>query len=120
MERATMQNSLGLEKLERQRQETVEELDHLRVDLRNLAEPSADEADIDAYEREKLWALVQNVQRRLESIDQAIELAQNGTYGVCQSCGNRIDPARLEILPTTTLCLTCRREYERRNRGLRY
>lgn len=120
MEPATMQGNVDLEKLEQQRQETLRELEHLRLDLRNLAEPTADEADIDAYEREKLWALVQNVQRKLDSIEQAIQLTENGTYGLCQNCGNRIDPARLEILPTATLCLTCRRDYERRNRRIRH
>lgn len=30
-----------------------------------------------------------------------------GTYGVCESCGRDILPARLEVRPMATLCLTC-------------
>ena len=85
-----------------------------------MAEPSADEADADAYEREKTFALVQSLQRKLELIDRAIHLAKQGTYGICEDCGARIDPARLEILPQATLCLKCQRELERRNRRSRY
>jgi RNA polymerase-binding protein DksA len=105
-----------LAKLETERQEILEKLEHLREDLRSLAEPSADEADVDAYEREKIWALMQSLQRKLESTERAIEAAHKGTYGLCENCGERIDPARLEILPQATLCLKCQREFERRNR----
>lgn len=106
----------GIEKLGQERQETLAELERLRVDLRNLAEPGADEADYDAFEREKTWALIQTVERKLASIEHAMELARAGSYGVCQSCNVRIDPARLEILPAACLCLTCQRDYERRHR----
>jgi RNA polymerase-binding protein DksA len=106
----------GIERLEQQRQEAVREIENLRNDLRNMAEPSADEADVDAYEREKTWALVQSLKRKIESIDHAIRQAQEGTYGICESCGQKIDPARLEILPDTTLCLSCKRKTEMKNR----
>lgn len=106
-------------KLEAERLETTHKLANLQIEMRSLAEPTADEADVDAYEREKTWALIQSLQRKLESIDRALELARKGTYGVCQNCGAEIDPARLEILPQATLCLKCQRELERRNRRLR-
>ena len=48
-------------KLEAERQEILKKLENLRIDMRNMAEPSADEADIDAYEREKIWALMQSL-----------------------------------------------------------
>jgi DnaK suppressor protein len=84
-----------------------------------MAEPTPDESDGDAYEREKTWALVQTAQRKLDSIDRALELAQTGAYGICQGCGERIELARLQVLPTATLCLSCQRQYERRNRRRR-
>jgi RNA polymerase-binding protein DksA len=108
-----------LARLELEREATIEKLEHLKLDLRNTAERSPDEADTDTYEREKILALAHSLERKLESIDRAIESAQNGTYGVCESCSQRIDPARLEILPQATLCLRCQRAYElkaRKNR----
>jgi DnaK suppressor protein len=119
VERVAIDTKPEIDRLEQERQETLAEIERLRIDLRNLAEPTADDADLDAYEREKTWAMVQTAQRRLEAIDRALEMAHNGSYGVCQTCGERIDRARLEILPTTTLCLRCQREYERRNKRRR-
>ena len=105
MEAVTIQTRPEIKKLEQQRLETQEELDRLQVELRSLAEPSADEADLDAYEREKTLALIQRMRQKLRSIEGALELAQTGAYGTCQTCGERIEPARLEILPEATLCL---------------
>jgi DnaK suppressor protein len=116
MEALATQKQTEMAKLETARQEILTEVEHLQTELRNMAEPSADEADVDAFEREKTWALVQSLQRKLESIDRAITLAKNGTYGLCQDCGERIDPARLDILPEASLCLQCQRKLERRYR----
>lgn len=116
MNTALMHSQAALDKLERERTETVEKAENLRADLRRMGEPTADEADIDAYEREKTLALVYSLERKLESLDRAIHLAQNGAYGICEQCDQRIDPARLEILPQATLCLRCQRLFEQRNR----
>jgi DnaK suppressor protein len=120
MKTTATQSQVEIERLELSRSEILEDMLHLRVDLRNMAEPSADEADLDAYEREKTLALIQTMERKLDSIDHALRLARNGTYGTCESCGERIDPARLEILPEATLCLNCQRQKERRNKRRRF
>jgi DnaK suppressor protein len=106
-------------RLESERQELLLELEHLQAELHNLAEPTADEADADAYEREKTWALITGLHHKLESVEHALQLAQSGAYGICQSCHGTIDPARLEILPQATLCLKCQQEFERQNRRAR-
>ena len=116
MEAKAPQLTVDVERLESMRQETVAEIEHKRTDLRSMAEPSADEADINAYEREKTLALVLRLNRKLESVDHALHIAMNGTYGICETCGNRITPARLEILPEATLCLECQRQVERQNK----
>jgi DnaK suppressor protein len=119
MKTTATQQQIDIEKLELSRNETVKEIRHLRIELRNMAEPSADEADMDAYEREKTWALIRTLERKVDSVEHALRLARNGTYGICESCSNRIDPARLEIIPETTLCLECQRQTERRNKRRR-
>ena len=115
MEVAATVTSSEIERLEQERQATLQKMKNLRNDLLNTAERSADEADTDAFEREKTLALVQSLERKLESIEHAIHSAQKGTYGICETCGDRIDPARLEILPQAIHCLKCQREFERRN-----
>jgi DnaK suppressor protein len=116
MKSTATQQQVDIGKLEHSRSETLEEMEHLRIELRNMAEPSADEADMDAYEREKTWALIRTLERKIDSIDHALRMARNGTYGICENCSQRIDPARLEILPEATLCLECQRQRERQNR----
>jgi DnaK suppressor protein len=119
MEAASVHGNTELGRLEEERQLTLEKITHLRSELRSMAEPSADEADVDAYEREKTLALIQTLERKLESLDHARLTALDGKYGICESCGARIDPARLEILPHTTLCLRCKRAVELRHKRAR-
>ncbi len=51
---------------------------------------------------------------RLASIQRAILRLEKGTYGVCQSCGEEIDGARLEALPYAEQCIDCQRKLERK------
>lgn len=100
-------------KLEKERAETLAELDHLREYLRSEVDADEEEADPDLYEREKTLALIRTFEDKLESIEQALRLAERGTYGICERCGEKIDPARLEALPHTTLCVKCKSQMER-------
>jgi len=99
-------------KLLEERAETLAELDHLREYLRGEVDANAEEADPDLYEREKTLALIRTLEDKLGSIEQAFRLAEKGTYGICERCGEKIDPARLEALPQTTLCVKCKLQME--------
>jgi RNA polymerase-binding transcription factor DksA len=33
----------------------------------------------------------------------------DGRYGSCRRCGTTLEPARLEVLPQVSLCVTCQR-----------
>jgi len=48
----------------------------------------------------------------LAKIDEAIEKIDNGTYGICESCGDEINIKRLEARPVTTMCIECKTEQE--------
>ncbi len=37
---------------------------------------------------------------------------ENGTYGICESCGAEIPIERLEARPVTDLCIECKTEQE--------
>lgn len=100
-------------KLAKERADTLAELDRLREYLRGEVDADAEEADPDLYEREKTLALIRTLENKLESIEQALRLAERGTYGICERCGEKIDPARLEALPHTTLCVKCKAQMER-------
>lgn len=43
----------------------------------------------------------------LEAIERALQKMEQGSYGICESCGAAIALKRLEILPATRICLAC-------------
>src|SRR5512143_970141 len=51
-------------------------------------------------------------QKLLKKIDEAIARIDEGSYGVCESCGGQISIKRLEARPVTTLCIDCKTEQE--------
>jgi DnaK suppressor protein len=100
--------------LEQQREHTLTELEHLRADLRAEVEhDDVDDVASDLIERDKTLALIVTLERKLEDIDHALEQAEEGGYGICENCGQPIDPERLEIFPEATLCVNCKRQSER-------
>lgn len=44
----------------------------------------------------------------LRDVDAALARLDSGEYGICTHCGDPIAPARLEALPSTAFCLSCR------------
>ena len=42
---------------------------------------------------------------RLEKINAALQIIEDGTYGTCAKCGEQIDPRRLDADPAAILCI---------------
>ena len=106
-----------LEVLQHEREQTLAELTRLKDDLKNGFEPDdVDDAASDLIERDKMQAIIFSLERKIESIDHAIDQAQEIGYGICELCGKPIEPERLEIFPETTLCIECKRKTESRRR----
>jgi DnaK suppressor protein len=103
-------------KLKAERAQTLLNLTRLQEALRSEVDPEFDEADPGFVEQESALAMTGALEYKLASIDYALRQAQNGAYGICESCGEPIDPARLEAVPETTLCLKCKVVEERRIR----
>lgn len=49
----------------------------------------------------------------LDKIQKAIDKIDQGTFGVCDDCGEKISVKRLEARPETTLCIRCKEDQER-------
>jgi len=47
-------------------------------------------------------------EERLDRVERALEKLDEGTYGTCERCGNPIGADRLEAIPWTRLCITCK------------
>jgi len=44
----------------------------------------------------------------LQAIEEALQRIDKGTYGVCRDCGEPIAEARLNAIPWTRVCITCK------------
>jgi RNA polymerase-binding protein DksA len=90
------------------------ELDKLMRDAGDGA--GHDQADMGAtsFERDQEIIVVNNEREKLAQIDRALARIADGTYGMCESCGNPIGKMRAMAFPRATLCMTCKQREERR------
>ena len=66
----------------------------------------ADSSQVTA-ERGEAEALAASLRETLEEVEHALGKLDGGAYGVCESCGQPIDPARLEAKPAARYCMDC-------------
>ncbi len=94
---------------------TIEEMTAIEA---NVADP----ADRATLESERNFELrIRDRERKLiKKIQKALERIKDGSYGVCEECGEDIGVKRLEARPVTTLCIQCksRQEQEEKAKGL--
>jgi len=106
---------------ERARGTLLEERAKLREQLQRLGAAEyesigysnhmADDAT-DAFDQAVGVALKRKVEASLEEVERALAKFEDGTYGICEACGARIDRARLEVLPQAMYCLECQARQE--------
>ena len=114
--------------LKKVRQQLEAEIAGLTADIREaesaiaerlgdaVGDAGDDQADAGAktFQREHELALTQNARELLELSERALARIDEGTFGVCASCGQAIGKARLQAFPRATLCVTCKQREERR------
>jgi DnaK suppressor protein len=86
------------------------ELDALRSAERD---PEFEEGAQAEHEAFTLARLGEAQRRELQHIDAAIARLDAGEYGLCNDCGQEIDPRRLQALPYALLCTECATRRER-------
>ena len=59
-------------------------------------------------EVEKELIAEKHIQTHLADVNHALDKFEQGTYGVCDICGQPIEQARLEALPEASLCINCK------------
>jgi len=114
------------ERLKKEKTELLEKLEQLRT----LGQPSAErkegspfgkreeEAD-EASELEKRLALEERLGESVNKVEHALQKYEAGTYGLCDSCGQSIEKARLEAIPQASLCLSCKAQQAKETKGAR-
>ncbi|WP_328998853.1 TraR/DksA family transcriptional regulator [Kribbella sp. NBC_00709] len=110
------------------RTELEGEVEHLKEEIRDAEQEIAglfrdgsdgagnDQADVGSttLERYHELTLANNARDMLNQIEFALTRIDDGTYGVCENCGNAIGKGRLQAFPRATLCVSCKERQERR------
>lgn len=92
------------EALKKSRQDASGDLSNVPIHMADIG--------TDNYERDLMIELIQNGEQSLRNIDTALEKIENGTFGVCETCGKKINKERLKAVPYARLCIDCQREEE--------
>ena len=66
----------------------------------------ADSSQVTA-ERAEFEAVSGSLQASLDEVNAALAKFDQGTYGLCEGCGQPIAAARLEAKPAARLCIDC-------------
>lgn len=72
------------------------------------------EGDTLSVERERDLALSTAARQTIEDITKALARMDDGSYGYCEVCGDRIPVPRLEAIPWADQCVKCKSRGERR------
>lgn len=92
-----------------QHDKTLNKLADLQQELSIEVDDDTEEQVSDLIEHELILSRIQDRKDQLKAIEYALQRITQGIYGICENCGQAIDPARLEIMPETTLCIHCKR-----------
>lgn len=96
--------------------ETKEELSkHMSGETRQLVDTAVDEGDwavVDITEDISLRRLGSHRKKLLE-INEALRKIEEGSYGVCEECGEEIGERRLMVLPSAARCVECQDKKEK-------
>jgi DnaK suppressor protein len=105
--------------LERKRRLWLEVKDQLKSNIGNgyqemlaTARDEEDQATVSLMAETNL-TLLGPKRQELEAIEEALQRLENGTYGLCEACGQHIEPRRLEIMPETPYCRNCMSQREK-------
>lgn len=116
----TTQFNLLRARLKSERKHLINELEQIQASVRPANERregspfgKREEEATETLELETRLALEKRIREQLAEVEHTLAKFEDGTYGLCDICGQPIDPARLEALPQANLCLSCKEKNAR-------
>jgi DnaK suppressor protein len=82
----------------------------------NFPDPT-DRASLEA-ERNFMLRIRDRENKLIKKIKKALDRIENGTFGICESCGEDISIERLKARPVTTQCIDCKTKEEAQEKAL--
>ena len=111
-------------RLETERKRLNEELEQIKAGVRPADERregspfgKREEEATETLELEKRLAMEKRIRDHLAEVEHALHKFEDESYGLCDVCGQPIDPARLEALPQANLCLSCKARQAKNAKG---
>jgi len=88
---------------------------YIKGETRQLVDTALDDGDwsvVDLSEDINLRQLGAH-RENLQRIDEALRKLNEGTYGICEDCGDEISKGRLQVLPFAIYCVDCQERREK-------
>jgi len=104
----------------------IQERAHLLRGIATKIDPSprtgetegGDVCDIASSDRDRELSLrlSERERQKLKEIEDALDRIEEGTFGNCERCGDRIPFGRLKVMPSATVCVACKAREEKQRR----
>ncbi|MDY6909024.1 MAG: RNA polymerase-binding protein DksA [Thermodesulfobacteriota bacterium] len=102
------------EVLEGRLAELLSEAEKTVTGMTDMEDNFPDPTDRASLESDRNFMLrIRDRERKLIiKIREALQRIEDGTFGICEACGDDISIERLKARPVTTLCIDCKRRQE--------
>jgi DnaK suppressor protein len=100
----------------KEREEIIGEVKQIHESSKEMGQDGIQDIGDEAaniYTRQVLLSLNENERARLQEVDEALDRIENGTYGICEECGESIGLKRLEVRPIAKYCVPCKTKQEK-------
>jgi DnaK suppressor protein len=87
-------------------------------DLSSYAYHQADQGSDTNY-MEHTVMMMESEREKIRKLNDAMRRLHEGSFGICEMCGEIIPDTRLQILPYATLCIECKEKVESKKRKQR-
>ncbi|HXZ87183.1 MAG TPA: TraR/DksA family transcriptional regulator [Candidatus Binataceae bacterium] len=93
----------------------------LKAEREGNKDEGMDTYDLASEERDREINFILSDRERvkIKQVDDALARMEEGSYGVCESCGLEIAEERLAAMPFTRLCRDCQQDQEREAKSQR-
>ncbi|MDP6436209.1 MAG: TraR/DksA C4-type zinc finger protein [Gammaproteobacteria bacterium] len=95
------------DRLVQHKAELTERIGKIKADVARGLDPDSKERLAQLGNRDVLNALADEGANELAQINAALRRMDDGTYGICTSCGEEIDKQRLDARPYAATCIRC-------------
>jgi RNA polymerase-binding protein DksA len=98
-------SQLADEALKRNRQDASGDLSTMPIHMADIGS--------DNFEQDFTLTLLESEEGTLQKIETALARIEDGSYGMCETCGEPIPRARLQAIPYALQCVSCARKDEK-------